>query len=236
MGGGVAPRPADEATEEAAAAGEARLVARHLGLVRTVVRRMRGRVTVGFDVDDMTQEGLIGLLRAARRWDPGRGLKFSSLAVPCIRGAISTAWTTGAERIRVPAGARRRAVAAGAGVGADAGARAGLDGVGWEGRCVSLDTPLAGEGSRTMGDVVADERAVDPAAAAELADRACRLIEALAHLDPLERAVLVHRYGLVGEPLTWPQLAERLGISSGHARRIEAAALASLREVPSLAA
>jgi RNA polymerase sigma factor (sigma-70 family) len=222
MRGGVVPRTADEATREAVdPAGpadpetEAGVVARHLGLVRMVVRRMQGRVTVGFDVDDMTQEGLIGLLRAARRWDPGRGLKFSSLAVPCIRDAISTAWATRA---------RRRPQSA---------TPAWPD---WEERCLSLDAPLPGSSGRTLGDVMADERAVDPAQAVALADRACRLLQALAGLDPLERAVLVHRYGLVGEPLGWPQIAQRLGITSVRARRIEAAARAALREGPSLAA
>lgn len=225
MRGGVVPRTADEATREAVDHAvpdtEAGVVTRHLGLVRMVVRRMRGRVTVGFDVDDMTQEGLIGLLRAARRWDPGRGLKFSSLAVPCIRDAISTAWTTRSRR-------RLRSATPD---------RSGWPGWNdWEERCLSLDAPLPGSSGRTLGDVMADDRAVDPAQAAALADRACRLLQALADLDPLERAVLVHRYGLVGEPLGWPQIARRLGVTSGRARQIEAAALATLREVPSLAA
>jgi RNA polymerase primary sigma factor len=213
--------------------GESDVVTRNIGLVRMVVRRMRGRTTVGFDVDDMTQEGLLGLLQAARRWDAGRGLRFSSLAVPCIRGAIATARTRRAERIRVPDGARDRA------------RRAGQP-VGWEARFVSLDGPLGpdpgrgaggpGEGGLVVADVLADDRATDPAAAAELADRACRLLEALAGLDPLARAVLVHRYGLAGEALTWTEVAARLGITPARARQVEAAALAALREVPSLAA
>jgi RNA polymerase sigma factor (sigma-70 family) len=211
--------------------GESDVVTRNIGLVRMVVRRMRGRATVGFDVDDMTQEGLLGLLRAARRWDAGRGLRFSSLAVPCIRGAIATARTRRAERIRVPDGARDRA------------RRAGWP-VGWEARFVSLDHPLGpgrgaggpGEGGLVVADVLADDRATDPAAAAELADRACRLLEALADLDPLARAVLVHRYGLAGEPLTWTEVSARLAITPARARQVEAAALAALREVPSLAA
>ncbi|HEV7758689.1 MAG TPA: sigma-70 family RNA polymerase sigma factor [Acidimicrobiales bacterium] len=211
--------------------GESDVVTGNIGLVRMVVRRMRGRATVGFDVDDMTQEGLLGLLRAARRWDAGRGLRFSSLAVPCIRGAIATAWTRRAERIRVPDGARDRA------------RRAGQP-VGWERRFVSLDSPLgpgrgAGGpdgGGLVVADVLADDRATDPATAAELADRACRLLEALAALDPLARAVLVHRYGLAGEALTWTEVAARLGLTPARARQVEAAALAALREVPSLAA
>jgi RNA polymerase sigma factor (sigma-70 family) len=204
------------------------VVTRNIGLVRMVVRHRRGRATVGFDVDDMTQEGLVGLLRAARRWDAGRGLRFSSLAVPCIRGAIATAWTRRAERIRVPDGARDRA-------------RRDGQPVGWEPRFVSLDSPLGppgctDEGGLVVADVLADDRATDPATAAELADRTCRLLEALADLDPLARAVLVHRYGLAGEALTWTEVATRLGITPARARQIEAAALAALREVRSLAA
>jgi RNA polymerase sigma factor (sigma-70 family) len=217
--------------------GESDVVTRNIGLVRMVVRRMRGRTTVGFDVDDMTQEGLLGLLQAARRWDAGRGLRFSSLAVPCIRGAIATARTRRAERIRVPDGARDRARRAGRLVG-------------WEARFVSLDRPLgpglgaggpggsggSDEGGLVVADVLADDRATDPAAAAELADRACHLLEALAGLDPLARAVLAHRYGLAGDALSWTEVAARLGITPSRARQVEAAALAALREVPSLAA
>jgi DNA-directed RNA polymerase sigma subunit (sigma70/sigma32) len=48
--------------------------------------------------------------------------------------------------------------------------------------------------------------------------------------------VLVHRYGLAGEALTWTEVAARLGLTPARARQVEAAALAALREVPSLAA
>jgi RNA polymerase sigma factor (sigma-70 family) len=206
-----------------AADDESDVVTRNIGLVRMVVRRLHGRATVGFDVDDMTQEGLLGLVRAARRWDPGRGLRFSSLAVPCIRGAISTAWTAQAERIRVPEGARARLRRAGQ---ADDRER----------RFVSLDAPADVDGGLAMTDVLADDRATDPAAAAGLADLVCRLLEALSGLGPLERAVLVRRYGLAGEPQGWNEIAADLGLTTGRARQIEATALAALREVRSLAA
>jgi len=56
----------------------------HLGLVRKVVRRFAGRA----DVEDLFQVGCVGLVKASQRFDPGRGVAFSTYAVPLIIGEI----------------------------------------------------------------------------------------------------------------------------------------------------
>ena len=64
---------------------EARLMEMNAGLVSSVAARFRGR---GVDFDDLTQIGSIGLLKAIRSFDLGRGTAFSTYAVPLIIGEI----------------------------------------------------------------------------------------------------------------------------------------------------
>ncbi|MCP4633564.1 MAG: FliA/WhiG family RNA polymerase sigma factor [candidate division Zixibacteria bacterium] len=58
----------------------------------TLVRNVAGRMAMGFpnyvDVDDLISTGVIGLVEAAKNYDPDRGVKFETFAVPRIRGAI----------------------------------------------------------------------------------------------------------------------------------------------------
>lgn len=64
------------------------LVVHYSPLVKFVAGRWAGRVPGHVDPQDLTSEGLIGLLDAVERFDPGRGLRFSTFAVPRIVGAI----------------------------------------------------------------------------------------------------------------------------------------------------
>lgn len=61
------------------------LVERHWNLIWHIVHRFSGR---GYDPDDLFQVGAIGLIKAIDRFDVGRGLKFSTYAVPLIMGEI----------------------------------------------------------------------------------------------------------------------------------------------------
>jgi len=63
----------------------AMLVERHLPLVRHIARRYDGR---GEPLDDLLQAGSLGLVKAVDRFDPGRGLEFSTYAAPTILGEI----------------------------------------------------------------------------------------------------------------------------------------------------
>lgn len=61
------------------------LIVRNMGLVHSVVKRFVGR---GYDIDDLTQIGSIGLIRAAERFNAEFGVKFSTYAIPMIIGEI----------------------------------------------------------------------------------------------------------------------------------------------------
>ena len=57
----------------------------HLPLVRSIARRYAGR---GEEYDDLVQAGSVGLVRASARFDPGRGVAFSTFVTPAVEGAI----------------------------------------------------------------------------------------------------------------------------------------------------
>jgi RNA polymerase sigma factor for flagellar operon FliA len=65
-----------------------RLVMQYAPLVKYVAGRMRTRLPDSVDQDDLVSDGVLGLMDAVERFDPGRGLTFQTFAVPRIRGAI----------------------------------------------------------------------------------------------------------------------------------------------------
>ena len=64
---------------------EEHLVARHVPLLKTIIKQQRQKYS-SIEVDELYSLGLIGLLKAVRRFDPERGFKFSSIALPFILG------------------------------------------------------------------------------------------------------------------------------------------------------
>jgi RNA polymerase primary sigma factor len=96
---------------------------------------------------------------------------------------------------------------------------------------ISLDTPVGEEGEASVGDLVPDAAATDPATAAERSDLARRLDVALDELlTERERTVLRLRFGLGGgEPQVLGDVGRELGISRERVRQIEATALRKLR-------
>src|ERR671931_637533 len=76
------------------------LVRRNLRLVASVARRHVGR---GLPMEDLLQEGVVGLIRAAEKYDWRRGTRFSTYAVPWIRQAIGHALAATSRAIRLPA-------------------------------------------------------------------------------------------------------------------------------------
>lgn len=65
-----------------------RLVLQYAPLVKYVAGRLRTRMPDTVEQDDLVSDGVLGLMDAIERFDPGRGLSFQTFAVPRIRGAI----------------------------------------------------------------------------------------------------------------------------------------------------
>ena len=77
----------------------AELIERNLPLVESVARRFQRR---GEPLDDLVQVGTIGLIKAVDRFDPARGHRFATLAVPAIEGEIKHHLRDGASLVRKP--------------------------------------------------------------------------------------------------------------------------------------
>ncbi len=115
-------------------------VLRHLPLVRYVVRRLRP-TSSPLEVDDLVSAGTIGLIEAADRYDPKRGVPFASFAYFRIRGAVI-------EEISI------------LGVGTLTTSRAAC----------SLEAPISDETGFTLMDVTVDPSASEPQCSAELSE------------------------------------------------------------------
>src|SRR4051812_8557806 len=80
------------------------MVDRYLPLARHLARGYRG----GADIDDLEQVASLGLLKAIERFDPGRGLAFSTFAVPTIRGELRRYFRDHGWAVRVPRDVQER--------------------------------------------------------------------------------------------------------------------------------
>ena len=75
------------------------LIEANLGVARSMAARYRNR---GIDLDDLEQVALVGLTKAARRFDPAAGHDFMSYAVPTVRGELRRHFRDSGWMIRVP--------------------------------------------------------------------------------------------------------------------------------------
>ena len=155
------------------------LVRANVGLVAVHLRRfVAGLETPRRDRewDDLFQEGCLGLMQAAVRFDPGRGIPFAAYALPRIHQAVSHALRTRFSLVRLPARSKRAAAVEGAGpaAGRSQAATPSVIALGDE-AATRLADPRAERGRAPTGETVGDRlhakyvRAVGRASAA-LAD------------------------------------------------------------------
>jgi RNA polymerase primary sigma factor len=226
-------------------AAKERLVQSNLRLVVAIARRYPRQE---LSLLDLVQEGCVGLIRAAERFDYRRECRFSTYATWWIREAISRALAETARPIRVPVGLtskiahiRRAEVELQRTLGRPATATELADLVGLPALRVeqlrratapiaSLEEPLLDDGTLALGDLIRDQ-AAELEFEQDLDVDARWLGRALGRLPERDRLVVELRFGLVGAPMTLEEVARRCGLSRARVGQIEHRALQRLRRL-----
>jgi RNA polymerase primary sigma factor len=222
-----------------------RLVEANMRLVINIAKNYHNPLV---PFEDLVQEGAIGLMTAAERFDPGKGYRFSTYATHWIRQAISRAIDNKAKAIRIPAHVsetlrkleRTRAMLfreQGEEPSADQLAqRMGLSArkitallqAGME--PVSLDMLVGDEENTTLASLINDRTAANPQEAVLSAEMQQELDELLAVLTPREREIMRKRLGFDGDSTqVLQEIGEKLHISRERVRQIEVQALRKLK-------
>lgn len=211
------------------------LVRRHLPLVRHLASRF---AAPALDLDDLVQVGCIGLLKAIDRFDPDRGLQFSTYAVPVILGELRRHLREQAAALKISRGGRELARAARQArqrlaqqLGREPSARELAEAVGADPAelVAALEaTQPAVSLFQAVGDDEDPGELLDVLAAddGESAFRRAVLADLMARLEPRLRAILLLRY-LADRTQT--EVARAVGLSQGQVSRLERQALARLR-------
>jgi RNA polymerase sigma-B factor len=200
------------------------LVQRHLPLVHFLARRFRDR---GEALPDLVQVATIGLIKAVDRFDPARGVEFTTFATPTIAGEIKRHFRDKAWAVRVPRKLQEQKAVV---------SRATTDLFQVLGRAptvtelaayttVSLDAETQGE-SPTLGTTLG-EALGELDAALEKVEYREALRPMLEQLGQREKQILLLRFF---SGMTQSEIASEVGISQMHVSRLLARTLARLRQ------
>ena len=225
------------------AASQNRRIVAGLPFVEALARRMAASMPNSIDIGDLVQDGVVGLIDAAHRFDDSRGIKFETFAERRVRGAMidalrRDAWPRGVRRQRRELDAAREALRRELGHEpsmADLAARVGSDEKRLSRTIVRINTiestsPLAtGEhvDESSLPPALVPSEPESPDAAYERIETRDRVRAAIQSLPWRERKVIgLYYYGEV----TMKQIGAEIGVNESRVSQLHARAIRRLRE------
>jgi RNA polymerase primary sigma factor len=228
-----------------------RMINANLRLVVSQARRYQGH---GLPIEDLVQEGMLGLIRAVEKFDWRRGFKFSTYGTLWIRQAIQRGLQNSGRTIRIPVHVAQRQVKVRR-LETELSTKLGREPTDEELAAVaeltldelaeirelshglaSLDQEVGDEGETVLGELLPSDRP-DPSDEVADAMREEQVAEILARLPDPQRKVIELRFGLSGdEPRTIRQTGRELGITAARAGQLEDEALRQLADSAELQA
>src|SRR5947208_4806603 len=227
------------------AAHQNRPIVAGIPFVEALARRMAATMPNSIDIGDLVQDGVIGLIDAAHRFDEARGIKFETFAERRVRGAMidalrRDAWPRGVRRQRREADPAREALRRELGHEpslADLAARVGSDEKRLSRTIVRINTiestsPLAtGEhlDESSLPPALVPSEPDAPDTAYEKSETRDRIRAAIASLPGRERKVIgLYYYGEV----TMKQIGAEIGVNESRVSQLHARAIRRLRDAP----